>query len=234
MARVALIPRTATLYNPLPVFYRVRVVMYREAALEEVAREVARVIREGGVAIIPTDTCYGLAADAASQGAVVKVFKVKRRPWSKPISIFLDSVDTVRRMFVVDEIVERALSLLPGHVTLILRLRRGIVMPRGIDAGGGRVGVRVSPHPLSRAVAAVLGRPITATSANRSGRPPVYEASKAARQLPEADLLVDAGTLPRIPPSTVVDLTVRPPRILRVGPVPPRLIEQVLGVSLRA
>jgi len=210
----------------------VRVIKYREDLLMEVADEVVCVLKMGGVAIIPTDTCYGLAADATSQEAVTRVFNVKRRPWDKPISIFLDSAEAVRRLFVIDEVAERALRLLPGHVTLILRLKGSVRLPRGVMREEGCVGVRISPHPLPRAIVRSLGKPITATSANRSGEPPVYEAAEAARQLPEADLVVDAGVLPRVPPSTVIDLTTRPPRILRVGPVPPSLIERVLGVKI--
>ena len=206
---------------------------YDEGRLDEVAGRIVDVLERGGVVAIPTDTCYGLAANAVDERAVAKVFRVKSRPLSKPVSIFVDSIERIRELFVVDELSERSLRLLPGRVTLILRLREGISFPEGVMARDRKVGVRLSPHPLPGLVVRAFGKPITATSANRSGAPPLYDAHEVARELPAIDLIVDAGSLPRRPVSTVIDLTCTPPRVLREGAVPLHRIARVLGLEVQ-
>ncbi len=200
--------------------------------VSEVVEEVSYVLAQGGVAAIPTDTSYGLAADATSPEAVAKVFCIKRRPLEKPISVFVSSVDDVRELCVIDDLAERALALLPGRVTLILKAKTPDMFPPGIVGPGDTIGIRLSPHPIPTLVAAKLGRPITATSANISGERPIYDPRDIRRYLPEVDILVDAGILPQVPVSTIIDLTTRPPRILRKGPVKRDEIERVLGVSV--
>ena len=206
---------------------------YDEGRLDEVVRRIVDVLGRGGVVAIPTDTCYGLAANAVDERAVAKVFRVKSRPLSKPVSIFVDSIERVRELFIVDELSEKALKLLPGRVTLIFRLREGVSLPRGVMTRDRKVGVRLSPHPLPTLVARVFGKPITATSANRSGAPPLYDARDVARELHGVDLIVNAGSLPRRPVSTVIDLTCTPPRVLRAGAVPPHQIARVLGLEVQ-
>lgn len=200
--------------------------------LEWIAEEVVRVLAGAGVAVVPTDTCYGIAADALNPEAVEKVFRVKRRPLEKPVSVFVSSIDEIRELCIVDSVVEKSFGLLPGRVTLILRARRPEVFPPGIIGPGNTIGVRISPHPLPTLIASKLGRPITATSANISGEEPIYDPREVLRRLIDVDLLVDAGILPRVPVSSIIDLTVSPPRILRKGPVTREEIERVLGVQV--
>jgi len=187
---------------------------------------VATVLAEGGVAVIPTDTCYGLAANAIDDDSVRRVFAVKRRSLDKPVSIFLESVESVGSLFETRGIVKRALRLLPGRVTLILEPKTAF--PRGI-AGPEGVGVRVSPHPLPRLIARLLGGPITATSANISGRPSPYSVEEAG--LDDVDAIVDAGPLPRIPVSTVVKAAGDRIQILREGAIPSWVVRRIVGLS---
>ena len=196
-----------------------RIVKYSNELLEDITEIVAKVILEEGCAVIPTDTCYGLAADALSSKAVEKVFRIKKRELNKVVSVFVDSIDMIRDLCIVDRKVEKFLRLLPERVTLILKARRPEVFPRGIVTPDGKIGIRLPHHPLPPLIVKRIGRPITATSANISGFPPIYDSSKILTSLRGFDLLVDAGILPRIPPSTVVDLTCRPPRVLRRGPL---------------
>lgn len=200
--------------------------------LEDVVEDVAETLEAGGVAAIPTDTCYGLAADATRAECVSRVFELKRRSPSKPISIFVDSVEFILEEFEVDEIAVRFLRLLPARLTLVLLAKRPERYPAGIVGEGGRVGVRLSPHSLPTELARRLGRPITATSANVSGRPPLYDPREVERELPGVDLVVDGGTLRRVPTSTVVDLTARPPVVLRAGAVPVEYLERETGIEL--
>ena len=206
------------------------VIEYTEPA--KVAVRVADYLKLGLVAAIPTDTSYGLAADATSPDAVRKVFEIKRRPLEKVVSVFVASKDDIRRLCILDELAERALALLPGRVTLILRAKDPSYFAPGVVTIDGNVGIRLSPHPLPTLIAEILGRPITATSANISGRPPLYSAREVAEQLPGLDVLVDAGELERTPVSTVIDLTTSPPRILREGPVTCEQVKRVLGTRV--
>lgn len=204
------------------------VVKYEETRVDELARQLAELLNQGLVAAIPTDTSYGLAADAKNESAVRRVFDIKRRPYDQPVSVFLARVDDVYRYAVVDELVERFLVLLPGRVTLLVRAREKFPEPMVVK--DGKLGIRVSPHPLPRKIAQFLGRPITATSANIHGEPPAYS-SKELSQL-AVDVIVDAGELPRIAVSTVIDLTVRPPRVVRRGPVTAEEIRRLTGVEV--
>ena len=196
------------------------------------ARKVACMLRRGSVGAIPTDTSYGVAADATNPSAVEKVFRVKRRPMSKPLSIFVPSKEFIRETFVVDETVEKALELLPGRFTFILKLKRKRGLAKGVVTSDGSVGVRLPEHLFPHLVSKFLGYPVTATSANISGEPPIYDSRELFRKLKGLDFIVDAGTLPFVEVSTVIDFTVYPPRILREGAVKREYIEKFLGFRL--
>ena len=196
-----------------------RVIKYNHERVETIAEIVADVILKGGCAVIPTDTCYGLASNALDSKAVRKVFEVKRRDLRKVISVFVSSVDMIRDLCVVDKEVEKYLKILPERITLVLRVKNPHMFPQGIVTSDGKIGVRLSPHPLPLLIVRKVGVPITATSANISSAPPIYDSSEVMISLKGIDILVDAGILPRVPPSTVIDLTYKPPKILRRGPV---------------
>ena len=200
--------------------------------IEEAAEEVVKVLSKGGIAVIPTDTSYGIVADAFNSLAVKKVFKVKRRPLWKPLSVFLSSVSEVRRLCIIEELEERALKLLPGRVTLIMKVKNPEAFPQGIIGPNNSIGIRISPHSLPTLVVKKLGKPITATSANISGELPIYDSKEILNKLSEIDLLVDSGVLPKIPVSTIIDLTRKPPRILRMGPVLKEEVEATLGTTV--
>jgi len=200
--------------------------------IREIVKDIVKVLNEGGLVVIPTDTSYGIAADALNSSAVRRVFEVKRRPLQKPLSVFLGSVNRVKELCITDELVERALKLLPGRVTLIVKAKNPEAFPQGIVGPNNSIGIRVSPHPLPTLIAKELGRPITATSANISGEPPIYDSREIIDKLTDIDLLVDGGVLPRTPVSTIIDLTKRPPKILRVGPVSKKEVETVLRMTI--
>jgi L-threonylcarbamoyladenylate synthase len=177
------------------------------------------VLRAGGLVAFPTETFYGLGASALDGAAVKAVFLVKGRAESKPVLVLVDSPEMVTR---VAEVSERARRLMarhwPGALTLVLPARP--VLPAELTAGTGTIGVRLSSHPVARGLVRALGGPVTAPSANLSGAAPPTTAAEVLRAFGGAIALVlDGGITPGGQPSTVLDVSVDPPRVIRQGPV---------------
>jgi L-threonylcarbamoyladenylate synthase len=194
-----------------------------------IVEEAGLVLRRGGVIAYPTETLYGLGADAMNREAVARVRAVKGRSDGKPILLLADSAERVRS-FVGDlsgEVRRVMEACWPGALTLVLPA--GPEVPGEVTAGSGTVGVRVPDHPLCRALVAELGQPITSTSANRSGEPTPSTPAELVRVFGSAvDLYLDGGMLAPSPGSTVVDMTVAPARVLRVGAFPVQRLGELL------
>ena len=177
------------------------------AALEAVLKA-----RQGhGVVALPTETFYGLAVPPDDPVAVARVFTLKGRPAEKALPVVAASVEQLGPLVVFPEAWRgRLQAVWPAPFTEVLPSRTGL-------AGGGNMAVRVPAHPLLRALLASVG-PLTATSANRSGGPPLSRPRDVARLLGAGlALLLDGGDAPGGLPSTVVDLTGEQPRLLRQG-----------------
>lgn len=170
------------------------------------------VLRAGGVVAHPTETCYGLACDLTNPLAVERVFAIKHRARTQPVSGLFATVDEARRYVEwPDEAAALAAAHLPGPLTLILPLRADAPMRLfPIPQGAPTIGVRVSSLPLAQQLARESGVPLSTTSANVHGEENPYSAAsiaeRFARESFQPDLILDAGELPRVPPSTVVDL----------------------------
>jgi L-threonylcarbamoyladenylate synthase len=189
-------------------------------AVAAVLADAAGILRRGGLVAFPTETFYGLGADALDARAVARVFAAKGRPSGKPLLVLVESTGMVGR--VAADVPPRAVRLAerhwPGPLTLVLPARAGL--PPALTAGTGTIGVRVPGHPLARALVAAAGVPVTAPSANPSGAPAPRTAAEVVAGLGDrVDLVLDGGPTAGGPPSTVVDLTVEPPRVLRAGAV---------------
>jgi L-threonylcarbamoyladenylate synthase len=187
---------------------------------ERVVREAADVLRRGGLVAFPTETFYGLGAAALDAAAVRRVFEVKGRPSSMPLLVLVDSAARLRH--VTMEVPERARALMdrhwPGALTLVFRAAPQL--PAELTAGTGTVGVRVPNHRVARALVSQLGLPVTAPSANPTGGDPPTTADGVLAYFRDVlDLVLDGGPTPGGAPSTVVDVTVDPPRVLRQGAV---------------
>jgi L-threonylcarbamoyladenylate synthase len=188
------------------------------AALET----AARVLRARGLVAFPTETFYGLGADALDEAAVARVFQAKGRPADKPLLVLVDSLEMVDR--VAGDIPPQARRLMarywPGPLTLVLTAHGAL--PPALTAGTGTIGVRLSGHPLARALVSAFGRPITAPSANPHGHVSPRTAEEVIAGLGDrVDLVLDGGTTPGGPASTLLDLTCTPPVVLRAGAVVP-------------
>jgi L-threonylcarbamoyladenylate synthase len=181
--------------------------------------DAAAVLAAGGVVAFPTETFYGLAVAALDAAAVRRLFALKGRPESRPILVLVDDPARVDRVAIVSD---RARELIarhwPGALTLVLPVRPEI--PTELTAGTGTIGVRQPGHAVARALAASLGAPVTAPSANLTGETPPTTAADVLRVFDgRIDLVLDSGPTPGGLPSTVLDVTVDPPRVLREGAV---------------
>jgi L-threonylcarbamoyladenylate synthase len=193
----------------------------------------ADVLRSGGIVALPTDTVYGIAVALETPGGVEALFAAKRRPPDKGIMLLLaDATQAPEIGQWPPAAADLAAAFWPGGLTVIVPQRPDVPLPAALTGGASTIGLRVPDHPAPRALAAAVG-PIPTTSANVSGVPEARDAAGIVDQLGEAvDLVLDGGPAHGGPASTVVDCTVEPPRILRVGAVPAAEIERVLGRSV--
>ena len=191
--------------------------------------EAAAILRDGGVAAVPTETVYGLAANALSGEAVEKIFAAKGRPEHKPVSIFVTGMEMAERFCrdIPGGAYRLAEAFWPGPLTVILRRRENV--PDAVTAGGGGVGVRVPDHETALALLRLTDLPLTGTSANLSGQAPTRTGAEAFSIFKgRIDCVVD-GEAPGGVPSTVVDLTGERAKILRFGAISAQALEKVLG-----
>jgi len=178
------------------------------------------VIKAGGVIAYPTDTFYGLGADPRSRRAVNKVFEIKGRGADQPILLLLhDCAEVTAWTTAVTPSAERLMDRFwPGPLTLVFTARSDI-FPE-LTGRTGTIGLRVPGNELTRALLGQAGNALTGTSANRSGSPSPRTLDEVMRDLgSRVDLVLDGGVSAADRPSTVVDVTAEPPRIIRMGAV---------------
>jgi L-threonylcarbamoyladenylate synthase len=187
---------------------------------EAVLKQAARLILKGGVVVCPTDTGYAFSANALDAGAVARVFDLKGRHYSNPIHVAVSSIAEADRYARVDEAARYlAGHYLPGALTLVLPRRE--IVPAMLVAGRDTVGIRIPDNKTILGLAKMTDRPLTATSANISGKPTPYTIGEVVGSLGESvekvALILDQGQLKHREVSTIVDLSVRPPQLIRQG-----------------
>jgi L-threonylcarbamoyladenylate synthase len=180
----------------------------------------ARVLRDGGVVALPTDTVYGIAVALETTGGIDRLFEAKRRPADRAIMLLLDDADQATSVGAWSRSAAAlAREFWPGGLTVVIDQLPGANLPPELTAGRRTIGLRVPDHGCPRALAAAVG-PLPVTSANLSGLPPASDAAEIAVQLGDAvDCIIDGGPAHGGPASTVVDCTLEPVRILRAGEV---------------
>lgn len=194
-----------------------------------IIKAAVQILREGGVIAYPTETFYGLGADGFKDNAIEKIFLIKGRHKKSPIPVIIGEMNDLRDL--VREIPEGASRLMntfwPGALTLVFAASRNI-QPR-LTAGTGKLGIRISSHPIATALAKAHGHPITSTSANLSGARECTSAEEVITCMGERiDAVIDGGLTPGGSGSTIVDITAHPPVILREGVIPASLIFHAL------
>ena len=192
--------------------------------------EAAEILRRGGLLGIPTETVYGLGANGLNPDAVGHIFAAKGRPQDNPLILHIPSADWLERYCV--DIPDTAYALAerfwPGPLTMVLRRKR--VVPDVVTAGLDTVGMRCPAHPVCRAILTAADVPVAAPSGNTSGRPsPTTAAGMLEDMDGKIDGIVDGGPCAVGVESTIVDLTVMPPRLLRPGGVTLEQLRDALG-----
>ena len=190
----------------------------------------AAILRSGGLVAVPTETVYGLAADATQERAVQANYDAKGRPETKPLNVLVDGMDMVETVCqdIPPDAYKLAEAFWPGPLTMILWGNGSL--PPIVPAGGETQGVRCPDHPDTLAVIRALGRPLACPSANLSGQSSPKSAEDVLAQLyGRIDAVLDGGPCSVGVESTILDLTVVPYRILRRGGLSREAIGAVLG-----
>jgi L-threonylcarbamoyladenylate synthase len=210
---------------------KIKIASYKNPknAAESFAHALAALAR-GEVIVFPTETLYGLGADALNNRAVDKVFQLKGRDRHNPIPVLI--ADPVMLDMVVATIPAIAKALMdtfwPGPLTLVLPARSDIPKPL-VNANGG-IGVRISSQPIATQLVAGLGRPLTATSANPSGREPARTVAEAKGYFSDTiKMFIDGGTLESKTGSTVAEILEGEVKIIREGEITAAVLAQAIG-----
>lgn len=185
---------------------------------EELISEVVDSLKKGGICAYPTETFYGLGVDVTNEQAIRRLFDVKRRDYSNPVAVIVS--DQSMLATIVSEVPDKALVLMdvfwPGPLTILFHTNHKI--SKQLTTNTGKIGIRVSSHPVANALVKKLGRPLTTTSANLSGFPPSSKISHLKSYFQDKiDLMIDCGNLAPSRGSTVVDVTEDKLTIIREG-----------------
>lgn len=180
--------------------------------------QAVAVLKDGGVIAYPTETFYGLGVDATNEKAVERLFAVKGRDFKNPIPVVVGNIVHLNQ--VVTDVPPLAQELIgrywPGPLTLVFGA--AAVIPNRLTAETGKIGVRISSHPIARLLAGKLSGPLTSTSANRSGQKECFTAQEVMEKIGnDLDLIIDGGSTPGCKGSTILDITRTPPVVLRAG-----------------
>jgi len=203
---------------------------HTRALFHTAVARAAELLSAGELVALPTETVYGLAANALDARAVARIFEVKGRPAHNPVIVHVASTEMARRIVshwpsLAEQL---AKAWWPGPLTLVLP--RSSVIPDIVTAGGTTVAVRWPSHPLIQAVIRACDFPLAAPSANLSGRLSPTTAQHVLKSLGDKiDAIIDGGPSQVGLESTVLDLTVAPPRLLRPGTIPAESLREVVG-----
>ena len=194
---------------------------------KSVVHKVVEVLEQGGVIVYPTETAYGLGCDATNPQAVEKIYHIKGRKRGRPLPLIVANARMARQYAIMTPLAEKlAKKFWPGPLTLVLKMKNGVRL-HGVKQC--TAAIRISSHPVARALSHALGKPLIATSANKSGFSVCYGVFCIKKSLQRAffkvDLVLDAGKLPKQSPSTIVDAQSEKIEILRQGAVDPRSVK---------
>ena len=184
-------------------------------------QQAADTLQRGGLVAFPTDTLYALGADALSADAIERVHTIKGRHQGKPLSVLVPSVEAIEALDVSlsDRVRDLMVRFWPGALTVIVKSSSRF--PTVLGAATGTVGLRIPGGAVARALLAAFGGPIIGTSANKAGGPDPGDAKTVQRAIGgQIDLILDGGRVALGVPSTVLDCSVEPARLLREGAVP--------------
>ncbi|MCK5475231.1 MAG: threonylcarbamoyl-AMP synthase [Candidatus Pacebacteria bacterium] len=188
--------------------------------IDKVTNTASKVLKSGGVIIYPTDTIYGIGANAFDEEAIKKIKKIKDRDNEKPLLVFVKDIETARRIVCIDSKVQRILeNIWPGLITVVLRKKD--IVPYSLTGGAQTVAVRIPKNKFVLQLLEKVDFPIIATSANLSGENNLFTAEEIIQKFSKRkfcpDLFINTGKIKNTQASTIIDLTTGIPKIVRMG-----------------
>ncbi len=193
-----------------------------------IIKKTAEVLKNGGLAVFPTETVYGIGADASNEQAIRTLYEKKRRPLDKPLLMHISGIEMAEEVaFLDDNARELIKRYSPGPLTLVVKKKPSV--PSIAVSNGETVGLRFPSNKIFLEISKAFGRPIAATSANLSGLKSAVEAAELAAVKDIVDVIIDGGACELGLESTIVSLVGERPKILRLGSFPKEKIEEVLG-----
>ncbi len=194
----------------------------------ESAAKAARVLNEGGVIVYPTETLYGLGALASIGEAVERIFNIKGRPYGKPIPLLVKDKDMLLQIAEDNRLVDPLSEhFWPGRLTLILK--QTSTLPELITSGTGKIAIRISSDPFLQNLFDIIDEPLTSTSANLSGSQNLLDHRELFETFDgKVDLIIDSGNIPASRGSTIIDLTLDPPQIVREGDIKTDILKEFI------
>ena len=192
-----------------------------EKPKKQIIEKAKQVLENGGLVVYPTETCYGIGADATNQEAISKLLQYKTRREGKPLSVVLAEKDRIGEYVELNEMAENIYdNYLPGPITVVAKSLEKVA--EGVESESKTLGIRVPDYDLILEISKNFRKPFTATSANMSYKPKPYSVDQLFKNLPEKkknliDLVIDGGELPKNETSTVLDTTLNTMNILRDG-----------------
>lgn len=195
--------------------------------------KAADIIKDGGLAAVPTETVYGLAANGLDEASVAKIYEVKGRPETKPISLLVYDIKMAERFCenIPKDAYTLAESFWPGPLTMILK--KSAAVPDIVTAGGDTVGVRCPDHDMTRAIINSAGIPLATPSANISGQPSPKNAAAVLEYFDgKIQCVVDGGECAVGIESTIIDMTSKPYKVLRAGGLSAEEILSKAGIEV--
>ena len=201
-------------------------------SLEEL-KKAAEAIKKGGLVAFPTETVYGLGADALNKNAVKKIFEVKKRPLDNPLIVHISSLDEIHRIAELNPIAKKLIdAFFPGPLTVVMKKKE--IVPDETTGGLKTVAVRMPDHKIALRLIEYSETPIAAPSANIAGRPSPTRAEHVIEDLfGKVDVIVDGGETQIGLESTVVDTTTYPVKILRPGAVTKEMLSEIVEVEYK-
>lgn len=180
-------------------------------------KRAVEILRKGGIVAFPTETVYGLGCDAFNEEAVERLYEIKRRPKNKPLIVGVGRIEDIYEIAEVNEVAEKLIkAFFPGSLTLLLKNKK---VPPIVTANSDKVAVRMPAHEIPLTLSKELGRPIVVPSANISGRPSPTKVEHVLADFGDKIDAVIVGDCKIGIESTILDVTVSPPRLIRPGAV---------------
>ncbi len=195
---------------------------------EEAVSACAQALKNGGIAVFPTETVYGIGVDAFNEAAIAELYKRKQRPFDKPLLMHISGIEMAEEIAYLDDNARMLINkYTPGPLTLVVKSKPGV--PKIALANGDTVGLRFPSNKAFLSISKAFGGPIAATSANLSGNKSAITASELEPVMNIADIVLTDGECELGLESTILSLVGEKPKILRLGSFPRELIEECIG-----